>query len=249
MVARVSLHGTALLADARGALFWPLERTLMLADLHLEKGSSFARRGMFLPPYDTRATLDRLAGLLRLYRPDRVCCLGDSFHDREASARLDDLDRDRLRRMVQAHAWIWISGNHDPLPPEGLGGQVLEEWRRGPLVLRHEPSPKEAVGELAGHLHPKAAISAAGRRVVGPCFVSDGQRMILPAFGAYAGGLDVLDQAISGLFGRAGFHVWMLGRERLHRFTRAQLMGRRERAVIQSAQADVSKSARSIDPA
>lgn len=223
MVARVSLNGTALLADVRGALFWPAERTLMLADLHLEKGSSYARRGMFLPPYDTRATLDRLAAVVRLYRPERVCCLGDSFHDREASARLDDLDRDRLRRMVQAHEWIWIAGNHDPLPPEGLGGQVVDVWRRGPLVLRHEPSAAECAGELAGHLHPKAAISAAGRRVGGPCFVSDGHRLVMPAFGAYAGGLNVLDPAIARFFPRA-FIAAVIGRDRVHAVPAAQLL-------------------------
>lgn len=224
MTARITVNGTALLADSTGALYWPDQRMLVVADLHLEKGSSFARRGQFLPPYDTRATLERLARVLQRYRPQRVVCLGDSFHDGEAGDRMAGGDRDQLRRMVAAHDWIWIAGNHDPAPPAELGGRVVPELAAGRLILRHQPVNGALLpGEMCGHFHPKAAVSTRAGRISAPCFVTDGRRMVMPAFGAFAGGLDVLDPAIAGLFGRAGFRVLMIGRERLHMFTRERL--------------------------
>lgn len=224
MSARITISGTALLADPTGALYWPDQRMLIVADLHLEKGSSFARRGQFLPPYDTRVTLDRLARVLQRYRPQRVACLGDSFHDDEAAGRLAAGDRDQLRRMVGAHDWSWIAGNHDPAPPAELGGTVTSEIVVGSLMLRHQPENGAlAAGEVCGHFHPKAAITQRGRRISAPCFVTDGRRLVMPSFGAFTGGLDVLDAAITGLFGRAGFRVLMLGDERLHMFPRERL--------------------------
>jgi DNA ligase-associated metallophosphoesterase len=224
MSARLTLHDQALLADPSGALFWPAQRLLIVADLHLEKGSSFAQRGQFLPPYDTRTTLERLTRVARRYRPARVACLGDSFHDRDASARLDGTDRAWLKRLVAAQEWLWIAGNHDPAPPAGLGGAVVEEFRAGPLVLRHQPDGAAyAAGEICGHFHPKAAVAARGRRISAPCFVTDGRRLVMPAFGAYAGGLDVFDPAILGLFRRTGFRVLLLGRERLYLFPQDRL--------------------------
>jgi uncharacterized protein len=225
MSARITINGSAMLADPTGAVFWPEQRLLVVSDMHLEKGSSFARHGQFLPPYDTRATLDRLARVLQRYRPQRVACLGDTFHDGEAADRLAGADRDQLRRMVDAHDWIWVAGNHDPAPPADLGGTVRSKIVIESLILRHQPENGSlAAGEVCGHFHPKAAITTRGHRISAPCFVTDGRRMVMPAFGAFTGGLDVLDRAIAGLFGRTGFRVFMIGRERLHMFTRDRLM-------------------------
>jgi DNA ligase-associated metallophosphoesterase len=211
-------HGATLLADASGALVWPERRTLVVADLHLEKGSAFAVKGTPLPPYDSLETLRRLELALRRHAPRRVICLGDSFHDTNAASRMAEDDAAVLRRLTAAQEWIWITGNHDPAPPAGLGGIAAAEVRSGNLTFRHEAA-RRAVGEISGHYHPKASVSVRNRRVGGRCFVTDGQRLILPAFGAYAGGLDVRDPAIETLLGRA-YTVFILGRARVHRFQR-----------------------------
>lgn len=223
MTARITVNGCGLQADVSGALFQPDAGALIVADLHLEKGSHFARRGQFLPPYDTRATLEKLARVIRRFRPRRVVCLGDSFHDAEAGDRIAAADRDALRRLVRAQRWTWILGNHDPAIPEDFGGECAAKVEIETLVFRHEPGPAPALGEICGHLHPKASVSTRGRRVTAACFVSDGNRLVMPAFGAYAGGLDALDPAIAGLFGRAGFRALLLGTERLHLVAKAQL--------------------------
>ncbi len=214
-MARIPFDGIEMIADVSGGLWLPETRTLVVADLHLEKGSAFAVRGVPLPPYDSAATLDRLAAAMARLEPARVVALGDSFHDAEASARLDAGAADRLAALVGQVDWLWLLGNHDPRPPAGFGGAVGEVLRLGPLVLRHEPTTGPAPGEVAGHLHPKAAVEVRGRRVRARCFVSDGRRVVLPAFGAYAGGLDVFDAAIRGLF-PDGFHAYMVGREHVH---------------------------------
>lgn len=213
----ILLNGATVKADPAGALFWPTRGWLLVADLHLEKGSAFARMGQFLPPYDTAATLLRLEDLCRHWRPSRVICLGDSFHDRDAAARVSDADGRRIAALTAAHDWVWIAGNHDPAPPPTWGGSVVaEELREGPLVLRHAAVTDRmaAAGEISGHYHPKAAAVVRGKRISARCFVGDGRRMILPAFGAYAGGLNVLDPAIAGLLHRP-FQAWMLGTGRL----------------------------------
>lgn len=218
------VNGAALVADISGALWWPGERLLAVADLHLEKGSAFARRGALLPPYDTAATIARLGAAIARYRPQRLVCLGDSFHDRGAAGRLPPADAAALAGMVGACDWIWVRGNHDPAPPAGLGGRTVPEWVQGALLFRHEAVAAPAAGEVSGHFHPKAGIARRGKRAGGRCFVSDGRRLILPAFGAYAGGLDVLDPAIAGLFPDGRFEAHVIGRERLHRLTSAQLV-------------------------
>lgn len=215
-------HGAGLLADASGALYWPATETLAVADLHLEKGSAFAVNGTLLPPYDSRETLRRLQAVLRRHRPRRVICLGDSFHDTDAAGRLPAEDAATLCRLTKAHEWIWITGNHDPEPPAGLGGVATPEFRADRLVFRHEAAVR-AAGEVSGHFHPKASVPARGRVVGGRCFVTDGDRLILPAFGAYAGGLDVRDPAIEGLLGRA-YTVLILGRTRVHAFQRQRAL-------------------------
>ncbi len=205
------VNGTRLVPDASGALWWPNERTLIVADLHLEKGSSYAvRRRGFLPPYDTRATLAELEKVIRRHSPSRVICLGDSFHDRGAAERLHDDDRRKLAQLMTGTDWVWLLGNHDPEPPKDVGGTAVEELVIGGLKLRHAPLPGRQPGEVSGHLHPKAAVTIRGRRLTSRCFATDGARLVLPSFGAYTGGLDVLDAAFTALF-HAGFHAWMLG--------------------------------------
>ena len=218
-----TLNGAELLADPSGALVWPQRETLAVADLHLEKGSGLARRGTLLPPYDSAATLERLAEAIARHKPRRVLCLGDSFHDGRAPLRLSAADAAGVRALTQGLDWIWIAGNHDPAPPMDLGGRVEREVVLGPLVFRHEARPSPCAGEVSGHFHPKAWVATRGRRVGGRCFVEDGERAILPAFGAYAGGLDALDPAIAGLMARE-FRVHLIGRDRVHAFAHAQLL-------------------------
>jgi len=208
----LSVAGATLVVDVSGALYEPASGALIVADLHLEKGSSFARRGQFLPPYDTATTLGRLAGALETYRPRAVVALGDSFHDRWGASRLGAGDRETLAALQRGRDWIWIAGNHDPEAPRGCGGEAMDEMRLGPLTLRHEPQAGAAPGELAGHLHPVAKVAARGRGLRRRrCFATDGARVVLPAFGAYAGGLNVRDAAFGGLFGAAEMTAWVLG--------------------------------------
>jgi DNA ligase-associated metallophosphoesterase len=211
----VRLQGVELQATRAGALIWPAAATVVVADLHLEKGSSRGGQGVLLPPYDTRATLAALADTIAGFRPRRVICLGDSFHDSAAAERLDAADRALLLRLTAAAEWIWVAGNHDPRPSPAVGGRSEAEVRLGPLTFRHRADDRPTPGEVSGHFHPKASVSIAGRRIAGRCFVSDGQRLILPASGAYAGGLDVLDDAITSLMAPQ-FTVYLLGHRRIH---------------------------------
>ncbi|MGE0723288.1 MAG: ligase-associated DNA damage response endonuclease PdeM [Alphaproteobacteria bacterium] len=219
--APIEVNGTGLLLDPSGALFWRERGLLAVADLHLEKGSAFARRGTLLPPYDTRSTLDTLARVLRRWQPRTVVCLGDSFHDAGAGERITSGDRDRLAHLTTGHDWVWVVGNHDPSPPAGIGGRVVPELTLAALTFRHE-SVAGAVGEISGHFHPKASVSTRARRITDRCFVLDGRKLMLPAFGAFAGGLDVLDPAITRLF-RRQFTAFLLGRDRVYAFPRPRL--------------------------
>lgn len=222
-LAPMNLNGEAVQLTPEGGLFRPACRTLIVADLHFEKGSAMAARGRRLaPPYDTTATLDRLQRLMRRMQPARVIALGDSFHDGAGPMRLSDMEARRIQALTKAVDWIWIAGNHDPDPPAELGGSAAAEILAGGLLFRHEPRSGPRPGEVAGHLHPKAAVATTARRINGSCYVTDGQRMILPAFGAYTGGLDVHEPAIRGLFKR-GLKVFMLGQERLYQFPMSRL--------------------------
>jgi uncharacterized protein len=187
------LCGTELEALGCGAVWWPEERLLAVADLHLEKGSSFAMRGQLLPPFDTRETLMRLGARMRALQPARVIVLGDSFHDRTARFRMADEDVALVRELTASCRWTWIAGNHDPLQPDDLGGESAPEVRLKGLVMRHEPTGES--GEIAGHLHPCARVSGQSGSVRLRCFATDGERLILPAYGAFTGGLNVLDPA------------------------------------------------------
>ena len=225
------LNGVGLKADLSGALVWPERNLLVVADLHLEKGSAFAQRGQLLPPYDTSATLDRLDQVIRRLNPETVICLGDSFHDSRAAERIAPRDADRLSAMTAERDWVWITGNHDPEPPAHLGGRVAESVTLGPLCFRHE-ARAGAGGEVSGHYHPVAAIRVHGKRVRARCFASAGQRLIMPSFGAYTGGLNVLDRALAPLLGRR-FEVRMIGSERLFAFPSARLEPDPERVKYQ----------------
>ena len=212
---RLVLNGAELFAEPSGALWWPAAATLIVADLHFEKGTSYATRGVLLPPYDTRTTLARLAAAIGP-RVKRVVCLGDSFHDGDGPERLSEGDATALRALVERHDWIWIAGNHDPILPAMLGGRtVVGELRLEGLVMRHQ-AETDAIGEISGHYHPKSHIDVRGRRLSGACFIHDERRIVLPAFGAYTGGLHVESEAIRALF-PARFRVDLVLRGQLMR--------------------------------
>lgn len=211
---RFTVAGVAAEALPEGALWLPSEGVLVVSDLHLEKGSAFAARGQLLPPYDTRATLLRIADLMARLQPDAVVSLGDSFHDRAGPARMHEEDAAFLATLVGAADWVWIVGNHDPEIPPALGGRIHETLSLGALTLRHEPTAGGA-GEIAGHLHPCAKVASRGRSVRARCFATDGAQLVMPAFGAYTGGLNVRDGAFDPLFPR-GCTALMLGRSRVY---------------------------------
>ncbi|MGO4713160.1 ligase-associated DNA damage response endonuclease PdeM [Bradyrhizobium sp. 2TAF24] len=212
--ATIHVAGIDLVADVAGVFVWEAERLLVVSDMHLEKGSSFAARGVLLPPYDTPATLARLAAVVARYNPKTVIALGDSFHDRDAHERLAAPDRATVDALQVGRDWIWIAGNHDPALPPDIGGTVAHEVSIGPLVFRHEPTG--AVGEIAGHLHPKARVPTRGRAIDRRCFACDGQRAVMPAFGAYAGGLSIRDRAFAAIFRSLVFTAHVLGDTKLH---------------------------------
>jgi hypothetical protein len=207
----IRLAGHSFLPVAAGALYWESEDTLLVADLHLEKGAAFAARGMMLPPYDTRSTLQRLAACLDHFSPRRVVALGDSFHRSELAGLLSADDREELAALQQGRDWYWILGNHDPDLPESIGGFVCRSLMIGGITLCHQPSLSRAP-EIAGHLHPVARIARRGEGIRRKCFATDGHRLVMPAFGAYAGGLNVLDEAFASLFHWHLMQAWLTGR-------------------------------------
>jgi uncharacterized protein len=219
---RISLSGMDFIPDLSGALYAPDFRTLLVADLHLEKGTSLARRGVHLPPYDTRQSLMQLKAVLNEAKPERLIFLGDSFHDRDARERIDEDDLATLRTITSEAETLWITGNHDPSPPQDIGGRIVSEVMLGAVTLRHEPRPlPSSAFEIAGHLHPAAAIHSRGQRIRCRCFIADQSRIIMPAFGSYTGALSVTSKAFEGLFG--DYHVWMIGTKAIHRFPASQV--------------------------
>jgi hypothetical protein len=207
--------GHTVVPDRSSAAWFPGLKLLAVADLHFEKGSSFVRRGLHLPPYDTRATLKRLEEVVDRYAPDVVVALGDSFHDGTAPARLDEDDAASIRNLTGRSDWVWVFGNHDPVSAQwidALGGRGTDQLEREGLSLRHEPVGLH--GEVAGHLHPGAAIRQRGRRIRRRCFVTNGRSLVLPAFGAYTGSLNVLDEAFKPIF-KGGFDAYLIGRDEI----------------------------------
>ncbi|WP_295706906.1 ligase-associated DNA damage response endonuclease PdeM [uncultured Brevundimonas sp.] len=219
---RVRIEGEPCVLRCSGALWVPAHKCLVAADLHLEKGSAFAARGQMLPPYDSRATLDRLEAEVAELEPRMVVLLGDSFHDTRSIGRMAADDLQRLHRLAFGREWLWLEGNHDREALNAAGdaasllpGAVVPALSLGALRLTHEPEPGEQPGEVAGHLHPAAKVVAYSRGVRRPCFVTDGRRIVLPAFGAFTGGLNVRDPAIAGLFASPPMAA-ALGRDRVH---------------------------------
>jgi DNA ligase-associated metallophosphoesterase len=221
---RAEVAGTEVVMRAAGTLWIPAERMLVAADLHLEKGSAFAVRGQLLPPYDTGETLRRLATEAEALRPRTVVLLGDTLHDGRAEGRISPGDEARLTALALGLTLVWVIGNHDADGPRRLVGEVADEMAIEGLSLRHEPQPGEQPGEMAGHLHPCARIVARGRGVRRRCFITDGRRVILPAFGAYAGGLNVRDLAYGGMFAPSPIVV-ALGSDRAHAMPWSAVVG------------------------
>lgn len=219
----ISLAGNEAVCDPSGALYFPALGLLAVSDLHLEKGSSFARRGRLMPPYDTAATLARLHAVIARFLPRVVVSLGDSFHDGGGAARLPLPFRVQLETLMAGRDWLWVAGNHDPDVPADLPGDCVREIAVAGLLFRHEPARDPAAGEVAGHLHPGARIVQRGRSVRRRCFATDGDRLIMPAFGAYTGSLNVLDRAYAGLFSRERLIAYMLGQDRVYPISGALL--------------------------
>lgn len=219
----MTLAGLAARLRPAGTLWLEQSRTLVAADLHLEKGSAYAARGQLLPPYDTAETLGRLEREIEALAPGQIVLLGDSFHDGAAEARLAGEDAARIGALAQGRTLIWVVGNHDADGPKGLAGEIVADLTIGRLVLRHEPQAGPRA-EAAGHLHPAARVSTHGRSVRRRCFVTDGERVVLPAFGAYAGGLNVRDPAFKPLFERRPVAV-ALGPRQAHAIAWSMLAG------------------------
>ncbi|MBX9992569.1 ligase-associated DNA damage response endonuclease PdeM [Phreatobacter oligotrophus] len=212
----VTVAGRSFIADGSGVLWCPDSGLMVVADLHLEKGSSFAARRMMLPPYDTGQTLTALARVVARLKPRTIVSLGDSFHDRAGPLRMAEADRERLKALQAGRTWIWVAGNHDPALEGNMTGEFLDSFADGPIRFVHEPTAGRVTGEIAGHLHPSARITARGGSVRSKVFVSCETRLVMPAFGALTGGLDVTSPAIRSLFpGRMGMIA--LGRQRAYR--------------------------------
>ena len=209
------LGSVDIMADVSGALFEPQTRSVIVADCHFEKGSSFARFGHTLPPFDTRDNLIRLQAVIDRFKPLQLISLGDAFHDRAALSRVASEDLTAIKTLSEQCAVIWVAGNHDPEPYAALPGQSVASFKLGDVMLQHEPSHDHDF-EIAGHLHPAAKVRGRGRALRRRCFISNEARCIMPAFGAYAGGLNILDEAFTPFFGTSGFRVHAIGRDRLY---------------------------------
>ena len=215
--ARIDFAGQTVWLDASGALFWPAQGLLAVADLHLEKASFLAKAGHPLPLYDTRDSLVTLARVVETYRPRVLVMLGDSFHDPAALSRMSGEDRAALSRVVEGlDTCFWIEGNHegkDFRPPCGV---AVAEHRVGALVFRHQPDPGDAGAQLVGHFHPKAVVRRHGHRIRGRCFLVSADRAVLPAFGSFTGGLDHDDPAFAGVFPRDEPRVFLCYRNSIY---------------------------------
>lgn len=208
------LADTLVTALPDGALWVAESKTLIVSDVHFEKGAAFARRGQMLPPYDTHAALLKLTDLMLRLQPDIIVSLGDSFHDRAGPATMDARDRELLQLLMSRCDWVWVEGNHDGKAPETLGGVARNVLHIGGLILRHEPTEGAAPGEIAGHLHPCAKVSGRGRSVRRRCFAYDGERLVMPAFGKFTGGLNLRNEAFEPLFPHGALAL-VLGKDKV----------------------------------
>ncbi|MET7247193.1 ligase-associated DNA damage response endonuclease PdeM [Methylobacterium sp. EM32] len=218
-----TLAGETLALDLSGGLWLPEHRTLVVSDLHLEKGSAFAARsGQFLPPYDTRETLACLHEAVARLDPACVVALGDSFHDAQGPDRLAVEDRALIAVLQEGRDWVWITGNHDRAIQDGIGGRFADLLTIGGLTLRHEPADKPEIGEVAGHYHPVGKVAMRGRAVRRRCFVLDATRLVMPAFGSLTGGLNVRSETFEKLF-PGGFTAHLIGDGRVFAIARTML--------------------------
>ncbi|MEP2987974.1 MAG: ligase-associated DNA damage response endonuclease PdeM [Parasphingorhabdus sp.] len=192
-------HSFEIIAPA--ALFWPARKAILVADLHLEKASFYARQGQMLPPYDSRATLDELADIMAQTDVETVFCLGDNYHDSQGEKRLESEAAIQLQCLTKAVDWIWITGNHDPDVAGQWGGRIVSEWSGDGLTLRHEATKNPILPELSGHYHPKLKVKTRGRYLSRRCFVAGSKNLILPAFGALTGGMAANDPVIEEIVG------------------------------------------------
>lgn len=212
----ITVNGEVLVPDHEGALFWPRQSLLVVADMHLEKGSAFAARGQFLPPYDSAVTMASLARQISRFKPERLVALGDSFHDTRAGDRMDERCLSDIATLAKRLELHWITGNHDPEIPHDLPGLRHEQLVMGPLVFRHEPLSLPQQGEIAGHLHPVAKVVTPKGKLRTKAFVTDGTRLVMPSFGAYTGGLNLRDPAIDCLFNARSVAVHVCGKTRVY---------------------------------
>jgi uncharacterized protein len=214
---RIEFGGQIFIPHMSGALYAPALRTLLVADLHLEQGASLARRGVHVPPYDTVSTLQTLREAIMDTTPEKLVLLGDSFHSPEAIAALENETLASLQDIAARQETLWITGNHDP-EPHSVGGQCAHELEFHGIMLRHEPARRNVWPEISGHLHPGCTVVQRGIAVRGKCFVGDDKRLMLPAFGAYTGALDVSAQPFAGLFDRDQARTWLVGRSAIHTY-------------------------------
>ncbi len=216
---RIKLAHLDFVPDLSGALYVPELKTLLVADLHLEKASNLARRGVHLPPYDTRESLTQLLAVVQAINPHQIIFLGDSFHDNDAGQRIDSTDLATLRALTAQADIIWITGNHDPKPPPDVGGRIVDQVLLGSIILRHEPAALEGHEfEIAGHLHPGAGVSQRGKHIRCKCFIGNASRLVMPAFGSFTGALSVSARPFQALFAEGDYHVWMLGQRAIYKF-------------------------------
>jgi len=213
---QIGICGKSLLADSTGAIYWPAEQALLVADLHLAKALAPATAGALPASYDTRETLIRLAESIDRFQPRCVIALGDPLPEANAAHGIAPDDLERLSILHENRQWIWVSDKHDHKDTARLGGRVADEIKLGGITLRHRPATGSIAPEIAGSMHPAARLSLYGTSIRRPCFVGNGRRLIMPAFGAFSGGLNVLDDAFLPLFGNGGLAVWMLGQEGLY---------------------------------
>lgn len=221
-----AIGGAAAILDLSGALFLTGERVLIVSDMHLEKGTSWARRGVFLPPYDSKRTIAALQSAVRAYHPRAIVFLGDSFHDEGSHGRLQAHILQDLGDICARRDAFWITGNHDPEIPKSLPGQSCTELAIGDIRLAHIPiGEMSGQAEISGHLHPAATVNGGGRSVKRRCFATDGKRMIMPAFGAYAGGLNIRNRAFKGLFDKSALIAHVIGENRIYSLPLTALAG------------------------
>lgn len=217
--------GNSFTADPSGALYWEAQKTLVVSNLRLGKGPAKPAKDRFLPPYDSRSALRRLAAVMDRYDPDRVIALGDSFHDQATARAIPRSDRNKLSILRQGREWYWVTEIFGPDKPDWLGGVVCPALTLDGMKFRHGPSMDTASREIAGGLHPAARLTREGRNVRRKCFITDGARMVVPAFGVYEGGQNVLEKPFADLFKSGDFHVWILGRKQVYAVAKNLLLG------------------------